>query len=387
MTTNMQTMSVGLPVEGAAPLRVFVDSVAWFVRPRNTDWRYSTFQIPRIPEYAKGLETHAQQSWAISLKENERYIRGRIVQVILRNCKLDPLRYQGKLDCAELHRSACDVVFSHRRFPINALPIPVVWQTALLDPEMRLANGAEEEELKQDQEAITPLMEKASLIQLGTSSQVRRHASLFPEFASKFVAVPFFLPGLKSLSAETVRSKHATADKIHIVFAGNDAKRKGLDRLLAAYMHLPASLRQLTSLSIVTNFNDGPIPVPYDDSIRLLSSIPHEQVMRLFSSSHIFVMPSRFESFGLVYIEAMAYGMVPIVPNWEVQRDIVANGHAGRITSGEPSHLAQVLTGLIEDSSLRTKLALAARQRYCSRYSPEVAAEQHYLMFEQARAL
>lgn len=386
MTTNMKTISVGVPAEGAPPLRVFVDSVAWFVRPRNTDWRYSTFQIPRLPEYAKGLETHAQQSWAISLKENERYIRGRIVQMILRNCKQDPLRYQGKLDCAELHRSACNVVFSHRRFPINAGSIPVVWQTALLDPEMRLANGAKEEELKQDQEAITPMMEKASLIQLGTLSQVRRHAFLFPEFASKFIAVPFFLPGLKSLSAETVRSKHATADKIQIVFAGNDAKRKGLDRLLAAYMHLPASLRQLTSLSIVTNFNDGPIPVPYDDSIRLLSSIPHEQVMRLFSSSHIFVMPSRFESFGLVYIEAMAYGMVPIVPNWEVQRDIVANGHAGRITSGEPSHLAQLLTGLIEDSSLRTKLALAARQRYCSMYSPEVTAEQHYLMFEQARA-
>lgn len=385
MTTSVQSVSTGLSAEGTTPLRVYVDCVGWFVRPQNTDWRYSIFQIPRLPEYAKGIETHAQQSWAISFKENERYIRRKIAQLILGNRKPDPLRYQGELDRAELQRSGCDVVFSHRRFPINAAPIPVVWQNALLDPEMRLANGATEEELKQDLEAIAPMMEKASLVQLATSSEARRHVQMFPEFASKFVAVSFFLPGTQSLSAEAVREKQEAAGKIEIVFVGNDARRKGLDRLLAAYMQLPQSLRGRTKLSIVTNFNDGQIPIPSDASIRMSQPLPRAEVMRLFSSAHIFAMPSRFECFGLVFVEAMANGMVPIVPNWEVQREIVDSGTAGCTTTGEPADLAQLLAALIEDSSMRTNLALAAHQRYEKEFSPDVVAERSHSIFLKAR--
>src|SRR5690606_7605839 len=50
----------------------------------------------------------------------------------------------------------------------------------------------------------------------------------------------------------------------------------------------------------------------FDVDVEMHYAIPWEEVKELYRRSSLFVMPSRSESFGLVYLEALSFGL-PIV--------------------------------------------------------------------------
>lgn len=65
-------------------ISVYVDTAAWFMRPNNTDWRYVTFILPRLPEFVDGVRMHVQHSAR---------------EVVARNLRFLAWRLRGKLGC------------------------------------------------------------------------------------------------------------------------------------------------------------------------------------------------------------------------------------------------------------------------------------------------
>lgn len=365
-------------------IRVFLDSLSWFIRPNNTDWRYTKFNIPRLVEYVRGIQIYQPSSKVFTTRENAAFAFKRLLERLSRSSALSDICFSGFLDAEELRRSNCDIVFSHRSFPENAADYPVIWQNSILDPNMQLAYGATESQIETEVDKKRPLFEKASVVQVSTKAEAIRLSGVFPHLSNRFFPVPFFLPDTIATTDASVEEKHVAKGRIHVLFVGNEAKRKGLDSLLTAFMLLPRALRRMVKLSIVTSFQDGPIRIPPDDSIELLGSISHSKVMQLMNVAHIFAMPSKFESYGLVYIEAMSCGTVPVAPNFEVQREIVENGAAGLTTSGDPRDLSQILQMLIEDRATRTKLAISARNRFTANFAPNIVAQRYLQMFKAA---
>jgi glycosyltransferase involved in cell wall biosynthesis len=83
--------------------------------------------------------------------------------------------------------------------------------------------------------------------------------------------------------------------------------------------------------------------------IRLLGSIPEAEKRDMLAAADIFAMPSRTDSFGIVYLEAWLY-RVPVVAarTWGVS-DVIADGEDGLLVPfGDVPALAQAL-GFLQD--------------------------------------
>ena len=362
-------------------VRVYVQSPKWFIRPRNTDWRYTRFMIPRIHEFAPECSFYAANSNSTLFHANRRYLRLLAGRKLHLNIRPD---HNSVLDRREFARSHCDLVFCHDDFPSNAESIPVVWQNSILDPAMVKARGASENALAAEYARKRIGFEKARFVQVSTQAEAVRLSAWFPQIADKFVAIPFFLPDVQPISSESLEEKVKRTGVLRCLFVGHEAKRKGLARVYDAFSGLPHDIQNRVHLTVVSSQTDGRIPAPALPNLKVSDALPHEQVQRLIRESDVLLMPSLFESYGLVYLEAMAQGTIPVVPDWEVQRELVDYGKAGIIFKSDPVEISQALQSLYNDIDLRRHLAFNARERFEQHFAPSVVAKKLSSMFQQA---
>jgi glycosyltransferase involved in cell wall biosynthesis len=290
------------------------------------------------------------------------------------------------LDAQELARSGCDLVFSHREFPLNAGAVPVVWMNALVDPEMvksyfRLSQAQMDEEA----EVKGRLFRQATVVQVCTEAEAARHARLFPDIAERFVPVPLFGPHLWS-APESVLEKHREASPVKLLFVGNTPRLKGLQETLDAYASLPEQVRRSTLFTIVSHLDGGSVDMPSDPRITLHRGLPQADVIELMRASHVLVNASRFESYGMIFLEAMSQGTLCVGPNWEVQRELFDDGRAGINVQCDTGLLREAMLRAIQDGEHRLALASAGWRRFNQLYAPSVVAERYANLFRAVAA-
>ncbi len=101
-----------------------------------------------------------------------------------------------------------------------------------------------------------------------------------------------------------------------------------------------------------------------------------------YSAADVLVMPSHYESFGMVALEAMACGTPVVASQVGGLAFLVQDGVTGYvIPDGDPLQLANRLETLITNDSLRQKLGHQA-QRYAHAYAWENIAAQVLSMYE-----
>lgn len=83
-----------------------------------------------------------------------------------------------------------------------------------------------------------------------------------------------------------------------------------------------------------------------------------------YRNATIFCLSSRYEGFGLVLLEAMAYGLAVVSTNCETgPRELVCNGKNGLLVDTEnPAAISEALLRLLNDSDTRQALAEKGRQ-------------------------
>lgn len=87
-------------------------------------------------------------------------------------------------------------------------------------------------------------------------------------------------------------------------------------------------------------------------NVHLLGRIPRDKVIELLDNSDLFIMISRSEVYGLVYLEAMARGCITIASRHEGFDGIIRNGENGFLCeAGNMDELAQILTKVSAMSS------------------------------------
>ena len=95
-----------------------------------------------------------------------------------------------------------------------------------------------------------------------------------------------------------------------------------------------------------------------------------------YSQCAIFVAPSRYESFGLMYIEAMCYGVPVIGCNNGGAPEVIKNNVTGVIVEpGNMIALAEALLILINNPPLRHRMGQAGRKSAINFFSRERMAE------------
>lgn len=135
-----------------------------------------------------------------------------------------------------------------------------------------------------------------------------------------------------------------------IVGVGNLWRIKGYDYLLRALSQLRAEGLFEGTCTIV---GDGPERAPLEtlarelgigDRVRFTGALPHAQALEVIASADIFALPSWQEAFGVVYLEAMAFGKPVIGCRGQGAQDIVLDGETGILV--EPKDVASLADAL-----------------------------------------
>jgi glycosyltransferase involved in cell wall biosynthesis len=100
------------------------------------------------------------------------------------------------------------------------------------------------------------------------------------------------------------------------------------------------------------------------DLVRFRGSLPDEELRMLLGESHVFVMPSKKEGFGIVFLEAMAMGLPCIGANHGGTPEVIEHGESGfLIEYGDADQLIFYLRVLTESPGLYEKMSGSARER------------------------
>ena len=121
-----------------------------------------------------------------------------------------------------------------------------------------------------------------------------------------------------------------TARPFRVLFVGQLTRRKGLAYLLEAWRRL--SLPHAELLLVGRGLVDEALLAQHAGECRIVMNVHSRDRMReLYQDSDLFCMPSLIESFGLVYLEAMACGTPVIGTSSTGAPDVVVEGRSGFI--------------------------------------------------------
>jgi glycosyltransferase involved in cell wall biosynthesis len=97
------------------------------------------------------------------------------------------------------------------------------------------------------------------------------------------------------------------------------------------------------------------------DRIRLLGAVSPDELASLYASCDLFVLPSRFEGYGMAFAEALAHGVPVVGTTAGAIPETVPDAAGVLVPPDDPEALATALRRLIENPSERERLAAAAR--------------------------
>jgi glycosyltransferase involved in cell wall biosynthesis len=96
--------------------------------------------------------------------------------------------------------------------------------------------------------------------------------------------------------------------------------------------------------------------------VELLGEVDNDHLARCYQSADLFVLPSHHEGYGMVLAEALAYGLAVVSTRAGAIPDTVPANAALLVAPGDSVALAGALARLMDDTTLRRRLAVAARR-------------------------
>ena len=120
-----------------------------------------------------------------------------------------------------------------------------------------------------------------------------------------------------------------------------------------------------------------------DDLVLFLGKRGQDTLPYYYAAADVLIMPSHYESFGMVALEAMACGTPVVASQVGGLAFLVVDGETGLVTpDGDPRALAERLTRLLTDEPLRERLGRQAAA-YARQYSWENIVTQLLSVYEE----
>jgi len=135
---------------------------------------------------------------------------------------------------------------------------------------------------------------------------------------------------------------------------------------------------------------DGPDRGPAEHLARELKVDRHvvflgkqDHVERIIAQAHVLLLPSELESFGLVALEAMACGVVPVSTRVGGVPELITDGEDGYLEApGDIAALSARAVALLTDDELHSRMAGAGRWNAAERFCSEKIIPQYEQYYE-----
>lgn len=187
------------------------------------------------------------------------------------------------------------------------------------------------------------------------------------------------------LSKYRLRQKFGIKGKYVVLFVGQHGRHKNIDLILKAMPHIwkiepettlviaggtTAFTPHLKQLAASLATSSGPNWLP---NIKFLDNFPSKQKDEIFSLADIFISLSEFESFGIVFAEAMLYRLPVIGSIFSIARSIVDDFQTGLLINPHcEMEVAGAILELLEDENLRKIYGQTGYEKVVREFSPEI---------------
>ena len=267
------------------------------------------------------------------------------------------------------------------------IPVAVRLQTAHRQIARLQRNHDEDLHLMGDMEQA--LIERAAYLvpnSLATLDNIQKVYGMSPS-NDHFRVIPH---GIMPVPDESIRpfdlDRERNADPLSVLYVGRLEKRKGI---LDLFQAIPKVLAQVPNATFTivgsdNSQNDGfqhreglDYPAYFAKHYPQLTSyvqftgrVSDDILQHHYQSCDLFVAPSLYESFGLIYLEAMNYAKPVIGCRAGGVPEVIEEGVTGLLADPGDSHsLAEVIISALESPTRLYEMGLAGRQRLLERFT------------------
>jgi D-inositol-3-phosphate glycosyltransferase len=181
-----------------------------------------------------------------------------------------------------------------------------------------------------------------------------------------------------------------------ILFVGRIQRLKGLEVLVRAF----ARLNELDARLLIVGGRPGnshesreitrlqhlSAKLGVAERTHFVGAVAHEQLPTYYSAADASVMPSSYESFGLVAVESLACGTPVVATRVGGLTSIVHDGETGMLVPWRDAELfAERLRRILQDQELHDRLAARARESVLE-YGWDRIADEHLALYAEVRA-
>ncbi len=167
-------------------------------------------------------------------------------------------------------------------------------------------------------------------------------------------------------------------DVINLLFVGRFDRQKGIDILMNAMAQL---IDEPLRLYVVGEAVLGGVEVVPLQNVEFLGWRSRDTLQGLFASADAVVMPSRWEGFGMVAIEAMCCGTAVVASDRGALPELVQDGRTGLIFDLEDTEAFSDLLRSLDKSRLQT-MGEKGRVRYRSFYTASAMNERLEVLYD-----
>jgi glycosyltransferase involved in cell wall biosynthesis len=216
-----------------------------------------------------------------------------------------------------------------------------------------------------ERELEEPLLRADRIIAVSEhGSSILRERGVRPE------RISVVSPGFDYLSPPDASVPHSSRDgcPIHALCVAQWIPRKNILGLIQAWAsrHRPEAILELIGEKEVQPTYSASIHATMEEcrsSIRVRGPVDDAELEGAYEAADLFVLPSRYEGYGIVYAEALGHGLPVVACDVGPIPELVGKEAALLVPPDDIEALSAALDLLLKDPALRRRMSVAARHR------------------------
>ncbi len=257
------------------------------------------------------------------------------------------------------------------------------------------------EEYRERIDAETEILQQCDAVIASTSLEKQDLVRLYGADEQKITVIP---PGVDTdrfhppEDRQALRKELGFSDDPLVFTLGRLDKRKGFDLYLRAAARVKELLGKNGDVRFVLSAGASKghareikerdrlqellESLSIEGSVTWLPILQEDDIPRYYGAADVFVLPSRYELFGIVMLEAMACGLPVVATKFGGPPEVITDGENGRLVDPtDIESLATAITDLVRHPEQREKMGRAARRTIENSYSWEMLAKRHQQLY------
>lgn len=202
--------------------------------------------------------------------------------------------------------------------------------------------------------------------------------------------------GLKQLSEELTTKRSKQNDKLTVFFIGRLERRKGMQNILDA---IPAIVKEFSNIEFRIAGNNEIVDSKinktfksyfekeyrdYTKYVKFLGMISDEEKEKEMAGCDIFISPSLYESFGIIFLEAMRHSKPVIGCRAGGMQEIIIDNETGiLVPTDDTDEFAKAVIKLARDKDKRQEMGKKGFERFINVFSIEKMYENTFAFYKK----